>query len=669
MTATETTIIRDVPLSKLVASAKNVRRTRVEAGIEELAASIAAHGLLQSLSVRPVLDAEGTETGRFSVTGGARRLAALKLLAKRKRLAKSYAVPCLIHDGDEEEVSLAENVVRENLHPADQFEAFKRLADERGAGVEEIAARFGVTPQIVRQRLRLGAVSPKLMQIYRDGGLTLDQLTAFAISEDHDRQEQVYHRLSWNKEPQIIRRLMTESHIRAGDRRAVFVGADAYAEAGGTILRDLFAEDGGGYFEDGALLDRLALEKLETVAAEIRAEGWKWVLACLDYPHAHGLARYYPQPAELPPEDQERLDAAQAELDGLNEHHDGAEELPEEAESRFGELETEIARLSERQVAYDPEMIVRAGAFVVLNHDGNARIERGFVRPEDEAPEPVAENQGEDGAEPVTDADAVADEDGVIAEDRVSAPDAEDEDDGDGKPLSDLLIRDLTAHRTLGLRLALGEQPDIALIAVTHALASQTLYRGDSGACLDLSPVCSPLGGHAEGIEDTEAGKALADRHAFWAAHMPKDPGALWAFVTGLAADDRLALFAHCAALTVFAVSQPWDRKPRALATADRLATVLRLDMTMHWRPTLGSYLGRVTKAQILAAVREGVSEEAAHRLTGLKKPAMAEAAELLLAGTGWLPPLLRTAPLPEMVAQGGRESHAIDETADIAAE
>ncbi|MGO1079315.1 ParB/RepB/Spo0J family partition protein [Inquilinus sp. CA228] len=129
-----TTIIRDIPLSKLVPSAQNVRRTGRENGIEELAASIAAHGLLQSLSVRAVLDGEGAETGKYEVIGGGRRLAALKLLAKRKQISKSAPIPCLIADGEGEELSLAENLVRENLHPADQFGAFKRLADEHGLG-------------------------------------------------------------------------------------------------------------------------------------------------------------------------------------------------------------------------------------------------------------------------------------------------------------------------------------------------------------------------------------------------------------------------------------------------------------------------------------------------------------------------------------------------------
>ncbi|MGK9171544.1 ParB/RepB/Spo0J family partition protein [Inquilinus limosus] len=483
-----TTIIRDIPLSKLVPSAQNVRRTGREAGIDELAASIAAHGLLQSLSVRPVLDGEGAETGKYEVIGGGRRLAALKLLVKRRQAPKSAPVPCIIVGGEGEELSLAENVVRENLHPADQFEAFKRLADEHGLGAEEIAARFGMTPQAVWQRLRLGAVSPKLMQVYREGGLTLEQLMAFAVTEDHARQEDAFARLSWNREPAHIRRMLTEGHVSARDRRAVFVGAAAYEEAGGVIVRDLFTEDGGGWFEDAGLLDQLVLEKLERVAEEVRAEGWKWVEVYIDYPYAHGLSRAYPQPVELTPEDQARLDALSAEWDELAQQYDGIDDLPEEVAARLDALNAEIERLSAQQHAYDPDVIARGGAYVVLSHDGATRIERGFVRPEDE-PEteedavPAAEDAGTD----ETDGETVTDED-------------EGDHDAD-KPLSDTLVRDLMAHRTLGLRIALGESPDVALLAVTHALAARTFFRGEEdGSCLDIRPNSTFLGGHADGI-------------------------------------------------------------------------------------------------------------------------------------------------------------------------
>jgi ParB family chromosome partitioning protein len=179
-----------IPLSKLKKSPKNARKTpHSEAAIEAYAASIAAKGILQNLVVEPEFDEEGAATGFYFVTiGEGRRLAQL-LRVKRKEIKKNEPIRCMIDTAnDPHEISLDENVTRENMHPADQFEAFKKLANERGFGAEEIAPRFGVTPHVVRQRLRLAAVSPKLMQVYRDGELALDQLMAFAITDDQARQ-------------------------------------------------------------------------------------------------------------------------------------------------------------------------------------------------------------------------------------------------------------------------------------------------------------------------------------------------------------------------------------------------------------------------------------------------------------------------------------------------
>src|SRR5690606_33220940 len=266
----------------------------------------------------------------------------------------------------------------------------RELSEDRGWGAEEIAARFGKSAHVVKQRLRLGAVSPKLIQVYRDGGLTMDQLQAFAITDDHARQEQVYENLSYNKEPWIIRRDLTACNVAASDRRAVFVGAEAYTEAGGNIIRDLFTEDRGGFYEDAALLDRLALDKLERTAAEVQeAEGWKWASAYIDWPHAHGMRRTYPQPGELSEEQEAAYDAAQEELERLSaEWQDADADLPPEVDQRLAELEAEIERIDGLRHAYDPDEIMRGGVFVVLNHDGEARIERGFIRAEDEEPEP-----------------------------------------------------------------------------------------------------------------------------------------------------------------------------------------------------------------------------------------------------------------------------------------
>lgn len=631
-----------IPLNKLKKSPKNARKTpHSEASIEAYAASIAAKGILQNLVVEPELDGDGAATGFYFVTiGEGRRLAQL-LRVKRKEIKKTEPIRCVIDTAnDPHEISLDENVTRENMHPADQFEAFKKLADERGFGAEEIAARFGVTPHVVRQRLRLGAVSPKLMQIYRDGDLALDQLMAFAIAEDHARQEAVYERLSYNRDASTIRRLLTETHVAATDRRAIFVGTEAYTDAGGTILRDLFTEDRGGYFEDVALLDLLVTGKLGRAADALReAEGWKWTQVHLHFPHAHGLRRTYPHPVELSAEDQAALDAAQAEFNSLTEQHETAEELPDDVDARFGELEAEIERLKAKRQAYDPDYIARGGAFVILNHDGTARVERGFIRTEDEKPQGETEQPG-DASE-----SAGAESGGCrLAEEgeREADQSSADEEENDS-PLSDILVRDLTAHRTLGLRLNLSEQPEVAIVTVTHALAAQIFYLGAEAHVVDIRPVNTVLASHADGIEDTPAGKAWADRHANWARQMPRDVINLWTFVSELDHDSRMALLAHCVALTVNAVRLPWERKPRALATADRLAEAVSLDMTGYWRPTVRTYFGRITKARILEAVREGVGHEAADRMADMKKPVMAEAAEQLLAATDWLPAMMRT--------------------------
>ncbi len=459
-----------IPLNKLKKSPKNARKTpHSEASIEAYAASIAAKGILQNLVVEPELDGDGAPTGFYFVTiGEGRRLAQL-LRVKRKEIRKTEPIRCIVDTAnDPHEISLDENVTRENMHPADQFEAFKKLADERGFGAEEIAARFGVTLHVVRQRLRLGAVSPKLMQVYRDGGLTLEQLSAFAITEDHGRQEAVYDRLSYNRDASTIRRLLTEIHVAATDRRAVLVGVDVYTEAGGTILRDLFTEDRGGYFEDVALLDLLVTAKLGREADALReAEGWKWTEVHLDFPHAHGMRRTYPHSVELSVEDQAALEAARCEVDQLAEWNQTADELPDHVDARLCELEADIERLEAKRQAYDPDDIARGGAFVILNHDGMVRIERGFVRPEDEKPKPEAE-QGREasvaGGTEGGDSQALQDENGQGE----SATDEEEDD----RPLSDSLVRDLTAHRTLGLRLNLSEQPEVALVAATHALSA-----------------------------------------------------------------------------------------------------------------------------------------------------------------------------------------------------
>lgn len=240
---------RDIPFNQLVISLANVRRIKAGVSIEELAEDIARRTLLQSITVRPVRDADGNETGMFEIPAGGRRYRALELLVKQKRLAKNAPVPCVIREGGmAEEDSLAENIQRAPLHPLDQFRAFLAFR-EKGMSEEEIAANQFVSVSVVKQRLRLASVSPKLLDIYAADGMTLDQLMAFTVNGDHERQEQVFERLAqaYSKEPHLIRRMLTEGAVRAADKRTQFVGLVAYAEAGGIIMHDLFQGDDGGW--------------------------------------------------------------------------------------------------------------------------------------------------------------------------------------------------------------------------------------------------------------------------------------------------------------------------------------------------------------------------------------------------------------------------------------
>ncbi|WP_332769606.1 ParB/RepB/Spo0J family partition protein [Phenylobacterium sp.] len=626
----------EIPLNKLKKSPRNARKVpHAQAAIEALAASIGAKKMLQKPVVEPERDAEGGLTGSWLVTIGEGRRLALRLLAQRKQIKKTHPVLCTVDtEFDPQEISLDENVTRSAMHPADQFEAFRDQAERRGLGAEEIGARFGVSAQIVRQRLRLGAVSPKLMAVYREDGLTLDQLMAFAVSEDHERQEQVFESLSYNRSANFIRRAMTEAKVEAHDRRAVFVGIEAYAEAGGAILRDLFTEDGGGWLEDVVLLERLAHEKLSAMALDVRdREGWKWAEAHLDYPSGHGLARVYPHKVERTPEQQGLIDAICAEYDALTEQYADVEDLPPDIEARLKEIDTALEALGDGY-AYDPDELARGGVFVILNHDGTPRVERGLVRAEDLAPEPDP-----DAVEPSQDAPDPSPGDAAEPEPPVEEDAPEDE----LAPLSDRLVAELSAYRTASLRDALAENPEIALLGVVHALALRVFYPGAVATCLDIRAGSRYLVQDAPGIEDAPACRRIDARHEAWARQLPVAPEAVWAFVLGLDTDSRMALFAHCVGFTADAV-QAFPRRPQAQAQADDLATRLSLDMARDWTATARSYLGRVTKGRVLEAVSEAAGEDAAARLKTLRKTEMVEAAEPLIAGTDWLPPLLRRA-------------------------
>lgn len=599
-----------VPLSKLAPWSGNVRRTGVHDGIDELAASIAAHGLLQSLVVR-----EG-KRGKYQIIAGQRRYLALQALAKTGTIAKDYPVACIVatHTIDATELSLAENVVRAPMHPADQFEAFRSLIDD-GASIADVAARFGVSEVTVTRRMKLGRLSPVILEAYRNGDIDLEEAQAFAITDDQEAQERVLQSLSsWNRQPHIIRRALTEHEVETSDKRVRFVGIDAYREAGGVIRQDLFSENDTGYIVDVALLDRLVAEKLKAVAAEIAAEGWHWVETVpeIAYGALSDFSHRFPDHADLP-------DDEQAELDALSQEYDSLVDSDDDNAERLAEIEARMDALTAKTEVWSADTLAVAGALVTLGYDGGVRIERGLVRK------------------------------GDLPKASKTQPEAQDENVDDAEThsagLSPRLVEELTAEKSAAIAAELMAEPDIALAAVVHALALDAFYRGHmSESCLKLSARSAHLSSAIAKPEGCKGLSAIEQERERIGDHLPGNPDDLWDWLLARSREELLDLLAVIAATSVDAVQRKTDRPDSSrLAHAQALARALQLDMGSWFKPTAENYFARVSRAQIIQAIDEAHGSHAP-ALEKLKKSELAARAEQLLAGTSWLPEPLRSA-------------------------
>lgn len=258
-------------------------------------------------------------------------------------------------------------------------------------------------------------------------------------------------------------------------------------------MRDLFDEDNGGWLQDPALLEQLVLEKLSADAEVLKTEeGWKWVDAALDFPYGHtsGLRRFYGERVEFTEEELAYHDA-QAEYDKLDAESAAAEDYSEKTEVRLEKLGNELDALSNRPYVFDRQEIARGGAFISLGVNGELKTERGFVRPEDE---PVVEtDDGEaddrdDNGKSGDDVVAGRSTSGVSINGKPAGTEEPEEDGGNIRPLSDGIIEDLTATRTVTLRNALANDPVMAFIAALHVFVRKTFHGYWSDSCLETTP-------------------------------------------------------------------------------------------------------------------------------------------------------------------------------------
>ena len=647
-------VIRPIPLDRLERSPANVRRTEAgKSAFAELKASIAAHGLLENLVARSI--GPGEDGGEhYAVIAGARRLAALNDLATEGVLETDHPVPCRVigNGAIDSELSLAENVVRVAMHPADQVQAFGTLADA-GASVADIAARFGVSERTVEQRLRLGNAAPEILDAYREGAIDLETLKAFAVTVDRTRQLSVWERVSeqgYRPAAWQVKRMLTEDRVPAASAIATFVGVDAYEAAGGIVDRDLFADkdEWGIWFEDADLLGKLATDRLQTAADEL-ATRWKWAEARIEVSWSD-LARFgrvHPTPGQTTDEEKaecERLHVRHDELVNMDED-EWTGELAAEGET----IETRLADIEaavEARAVFRPEHIAVSGCIVTVSNEGRMQLVQGLVRPEDI---PAAEANDDDAQNGTghDDAGAAGDSTSSIQAPSISGPampparpDPEAEarkDAGVGIGLGD----DLRSIRTALVKAHLAEEFGAAFDLMLFQMARAVFAPGYHDHALDIAvretPDRPPLRANDDAFAAMSPGEAmLADRsHLSFDWLAMEDQAESFAALCALPEADKQRLFAACVARTVKGqLAFEAGARPELEAIVARLD----IDFSAHVRPTAELFWSRIRKDRMLTVAREVLGVEWAHGHRKDKKATLATAMETAFAKSDVVP-------------------------------
>ncbi len=610
------THIQQIPLANLRISPRNARKTG-GADIEDLAASIAAEGLLQNLVVTASND------GVYDVEAGGRRLRALQQLHNEGRLPEFLAsVQCLVVSDDVAgEASLAENSIRVAMHPADQFDAFLALVDA-GRPISEVAARFGVSDLFVKQRLRLARVRPEFLDMYRADEISLDQLQALATTDNHEIQRQAWYTArEWERHPSQLRRFITRERIESNSPLAKFVGLPAYQAAGGEAVADLFSSQ--SWLSDPQLLDRLALDKLSAKAEALRQAGWSWadpVLSidgtalreyrALDVPE--GATTLFAEPAHE--SRLEVIDARIAEIEGID-----ADELESEAADKLEDehlklLDEREEILNQTVVDWPASLKSISGAIVTVDSEGHFDLYLGRLQP--------GQKLSKSGTVTASPASGTSEPKKPVR-----------------KPeLSDALRTVLSAHRSAAAAAALAGDHELAhcVLLEQMLIAHWPDAYGDNGLHLSF--------GRDNGAALKAAGgadihqpirKAIADSQAI---------------IKTVPRKGTLAF--------LLTQSEPWRRElqtalvvahfdgttssEKGHAGTDAIHRITGFDMASHWTPTTDDFIGRIHAALASEAVTEAKGKPEAATLSGLKKAERIAQAGKLLAGTGWLPKPLR---------------------------
>ena len=610
--------ISQIPLYQLVVSAQNVRKTQTD--VRELSESIASLGLLQNLSAVKKGD-------QYQVVAGGRRLTALQLLAKQKRIASDFSVPVLVVESEDAiSVSLSENVAREQMHPADEFDAFKTMIDS-GASIEEVAAKFGATPNAVNRRLKLANVAPSLMQTFRQGEIALDKLMALATTDDHALQESVWENASDYDEASDLREaiLGQSQTLTSQDKLAVFVGLEAYQEAGGTLQADLFSQDNpdGHLINDTALLRELATNKMQAIADGLVSSGQaNWVDISIDR-ESRDYQNYrivYPKLSKVPAEvkaqikaieaQMKRLESAKYELDDEDENYDDDYQA---FDSQIEALDAQIEDIQAPYMKFDKIEAPFVGTFIGLKRDGSVAITSGLIRKQDEA---QIKKLQEGKTKPSL---ATEGNDDMVAAGKPEHPTS--------------LITALTAHRTIALQATIANEPNKALVLLVAKLLLSSVH--SYGSQVDVVKVSNnnafnSLSRHDESVKDGLAFTALAAIREKWAYLL--DSENLLKDLAKLEQGDLLSILAYLTAISVDAVSFNNGESD----SYEAVGQFVGLEINDWFTPNAVNYFGKLSKDVLIAKIL--AKDPKADGLGKKKRGELATMAESLYENSGYQP-------------------------------
>ena len=616
------------PYSKLFLSLNNVRQSRAPSpeGIKQLAALIEADGLLADLHVSAELKA-GTPTGRYGVEAGGRRWRALGVLVSEGKLHADAQIDCVLVGAEGAVgVSLSENLGFEAMHPADEFTAYARLVGE-GKTPEAVAARFGVTVVHVQRRMKLAAVAPVLLQLYRDGKATLDHMMALASIDDQKRQVAVWKALpDYNRTPAAIKRKLTEEEVNATDQRVKLITLARYVASGGATRQDLFTDE--VFLTDPGLVDLLVAEVLTERAEAVSREGWSWVeiVPSLGFEERRRFVepppKYLPEPAAVGTQ-REALEAQLGALeDKLETHYDSTEES-DEAQAAANAMEAEAEGLRTQLETLHSSLIDTSGydkstlGAVVSTEGGQFKILRG-VMTADAAKAAAAESRSS-------------------GDTRSAGQTA-----GKARPeFAESLLVNLTSHRTGAIQAAMLGDQAVTLAALAARMAQSVLVEygaSDSPVKLSITQCRGGLERNASGFGESRAALVAGAQRQRWQNMLPEDDAQWFAWLLTQSQETVLALIVFCTSQSIDTVQKCGDNDPDAGA----LLQALNLDMSDWWQASADTYVSLVPKAKMIEAVTEALGAEAAKDLVKMKKAEAVACASAKLAGTRWLPAPLR---------------------------